>query len=146
MGWRTIGATETDPSKPGTSELFKALADNPAAMANGEAGAPRVKDAALDTGVATTAGRDWVLARTALASIGAVGTYALLLHQTSDSLSEGELVAGSSLSYTGLSFDETGAGVGSISSGTSPAGTWQAMGRVNSINATNAATLFLRVS
>lgn len=47
MAWRTIASTETDPGAPGTSELFKALADNPAGIANADSGAPQIRTAAL---------------------------------------------------------------------------------------------------
>ncbi len=45
---RTIAATETDPLAPLVAALFKALADNPLAIAEGAIGAPRILIGALE--------------------------------------------------------------------------------------------------
>lgn len=45
--YRSIVSTETDPQAPGTSSLFKALAANPLAIAEGDPTAPRVQAAAM---------------------------------------------------------------------------------------------------
>ena len=125
---------------------IQALRDNPIAIAEGDALAPRIQDAALDTGAASGAGRDWVLRRTALAAYGALGTYALL-YDTSNSApgtvvrNPGETLAGSSLRPSSAT-----AGIGT----TGPSGTWQCMGR--SVHGTTApangdrVTLWLRIS
>lgn len=42
MTYRSIAASETDPQAPVTSALMKALADNPTAIAEGAAGAPKI--------------------------------------------------------------------------------------------------------
>lgn len=47
--WKTIPDTDVDPDAPVTSELMYALRDNPVAIAEGAAGAPRVMGIALDT-------------------------------------------------------------------------------------------------
>jgi hypothetical protein len=48
--WTDITEGQTDPGAPGTAELFKALRDNPIALAAGEPDAPRVAALALATG------------------------------------------------------------------------------------------------
>jgi hypothetical protein len=47
--WRTIASTETDPDAPAVSSLFKALANNPVAIAEGASGAPKIQPNALST-------------------------------------------------------------------------------------------------
>ncbi len=118
--YRAIAGTETDPSAPLVSALFKALDGNATAITEGAVGAPRIVDAAMDT-TATTAGRNWVLNRNALLTAGAVGTYALL-HNSSTATATivaGTTVAGSSLTYA--STDATTAATVS--------GTWVCLGR-----------------
>jgi len=123
-----------------------------------------IQSAALATGTASSTtflrgDRTWqiipapttaqVLAATAAASVGAVGTYALLRHPfNGGTIGLGGLVAGSSLRYTGMNLwstaNETNTGT---TDGPAPAGTWQAMGTVpQGISNRRAATLFLRVS
>ena len=53
MTWRTIAASEVDPDSPVTATLLEALADNPAAIAGGESGAPRIV-AVTDVGAVTS--------------------------------------------------------------------------------------------
>lgn len=55
MAWVTIPPTATDPDAPLTSFLAKAWSDNPAAIANGDAGAPRITNSSLMAPVAGTA-------------------------------------------------------------------------------------------
>ena len=79
-----------------------ALRDNPVAIAQGAAGAPRIEDAALDTTV-TNAGREWVAARIAGAAAGAVGTYAFAWrNSTATAPAFGGTVAGSQLRPAGF--------------------------------------------
>lgn len=73
-----------------------------------------------------------VIAATAGASTGAVGSYAMLLKPTSGAAIEGSTVAGSSLKYSNS--DNT--------ANTGPAGTWRAMGYCPQ----NSATVWLRIS
>lgn len=48
VAYITITEPETDPGAPGTSELWKKWRDNPIAIAEGAAGAPKVLGQALD--------------------------------------------------------------------------------------------------
>ena len=115
-----------------------ALRDNPVAIAEGAAGAPRVVAGAL---AETNDERDWVLARTASAGEGAVGTYAFLgVNNSSHSNTFGQTRAGSSLfpagivsAADGFAFNgiRTSAGVGAQNS--ARAGTWRCMGVVRSL-------------
>lgn len=103
------------------------------AVANGDAGAPPIVDAALGT-TATTTGRDWVLARNALATADAVGSYAFA-HDTADQgFLFGETTAASNLRPA----DGAGSSSGTMS------GTWRCMGFTN--GSTLRATSFLRIS
>jgi hypothetical protein len=82
-------------------------------------------------------------------SLGAVGTYALLVRDTGGStISEGTTYAGSGLRYTGFRV-----GIGAFyeafcagATGGTPSGTWRAMGTSNNNSAINPANLFLRIS
>jgi hypothetical protein len=91
--------------------------------------------------ISTTPTTDQVLTATAGASVGAVGTYALL-HNNSvgTNTTQGSTLAGSSLLYTSAAFRREG----------SPAGTWRSMGRStfseNQSAVGDTVTLFLRIS
>ena len=146
-----------------TSPTMYALYDNPTAIADGAEGAPRIQTAAIQDGAVThdkiangnvivdklatgTGERDWVLARTAGADAGAVGTYAFLQSADGTALTPGQTKAGSNLAYAGL-FTEEGDSARVFSS-TAPAGTWRAMGRDPSqvSPARRGITLWLRIS
>lgn len=73
-----------------------------------------------------------VLAMTAYAPVGAVGSYAMLLKTTTGTAVEGSTLAGSSLRYSNS--DNT--------ANTPPAGTWRAMGYCPY----GSATVWLRIS
>ena len=144
-----------------------ALRDNPVAIAQGAAGAPRVQDAALDTTV-TSAGRNWVAARIVGAAAGAVGTYVFAWrNSTATPPAFGGTVAGSELRPAG--FTSGGSGVafapfspnstifpssneifGSDGTARAPlSGTWRCMGearRVSSDDGNYPHTLWLRIS
>lgn len=47
MAYRGIAGSETNPEAPVTTSLMKALAENPVAIAEGDAGAPRIRTSAL---------------------------------------------------------------------------------------------------
>ena len=82
-------------------------------------------------------------------SLGAVGTYALLVRSTGGStISEGTTYAGSGLRYTGFRV-----GIGAFyeafcagNTGGTPSGTWRAMGTSNNNSGINPANIFLRIS
>ena len=155
--WRDIPNGSIEPDAPARSIDAFAFRDNPIAIAEGAPGAPRIQDSALSTDV-TSEGTDWVLARTAEASVGAVGTYAYL--RRNSNAAPGSTVSGSNLTYAGglnnVSADGSGAAVENFSfqagSSSSPSGTWRAMGRIQSSSSSNvsesvsAATLWLRIS
>ena len=144
-----IPDANVEPDKPARALDGLALRDNPIAIAEGAAGAPRNQDASLSTTV-TTAGTDWVLARNAGAAVGAVGTYALLHSVNDTAVVPGDTKAGSSLRYAGFRSRSTttfsAADLEGSSSPTAPAGTWRAMGFDQSTISTRGATLWLRIS
>ena len=92
--WTTIPDTTFEPGAPAKGRDMRFLRDNPIAIAEGAAGAPRVQAAALGT---DNNMRDWVLARIAGASINAVGTYRMAYYRSSTQLSPGGTASGSAL-------------------------------------------------
>lgn len=102
-----------------------------------EIGDGEVTSAKLATG---TNERDWVLARTAGASVGAVGTYAVGWNSTTSNIARGSTISGSSIRVTsasangsngpalvfGIMRSESGPSF-PTSSTTTLAGTWRAM-------------------
>lgn len=138
-----IAETEDDPEAPITSSWGKRVRNNPVAITEGAAGAPRIQTAAIANGAVTaaklatgTGERDWVLARIAAAAVGAVGTYAFLYNSGSATL-PGETRPASQLRYSSAA--------GGSSSG-EPSGTWRCMGIMNATNDETRTTLWLRVS
>jgi hypothetical protein len=116
-----------------------ALRDNPIAIAEGAVGAPRIADAALDTGAATTAGIDWVVKRTPT-TVDAVGSYALAridLTPVNFPFNAGSTVAGSSLKPANT---DGGSQAASFS------GTWRVMGFADDGSNSTETTLCLRIS
>jgi hypothetical protein len=153
--WTTIPDSSLEPGKPIRAIDGLALRDNPIAISEGQSGAPKIVDAALST-TATNTGRDWVLARTALAEVGAVGTYAFA--ESTGYLTFGSTRAGSSLRSAAITLLVANAGLGSFAGGygaigfdTTLSGTWRCMGCVNNITeatsgADRSASLWLRIS
>lgn len=162
--WTNIQDNFLEPGKPVRSVDGLALRDNPIAIAQGASGAPRVQNAAINNGAVTNAKlggsavtnpkvanrtlgaekfqvgaaeRDWVLARTAVAAVGAVGTYGLFEIQTPVGVTEGQTIAGNSLRYS------TAAGSGGSGG---PSGTWRVMGRAGAAGPSERTTVFLRIS
>ena len=132
VDWTTIADSQVDPNAPLTSELMTALRDNPTALAEGSVGAPRIVDAALDTGAATTAGTNWVALRAAGVAAGAIGSYGFFLNvnystsANTDTIKEpGSLEAGSNLRYSGADTDS----FPQWAATPAPSGTWRLMGR-----------------
>jgi len=77
--YTTITSASTDPGKPGTSALFKALEENPRAMFEGATGAPRFGLLALER---PTAGDNIKLERTSVSSVSGT-TYTSALEYVS---------------------------------------------------------------
>jgi hypothetical protein len=130
MAWTNISNALVSVGALPFATTIQALRDNPIAIANGDAGAPRIQAAALDT---TNNERDWVLARTAGAAVGVVGSYAMCRGQGLGAITAGTAAPGGNLRYSGT---DTVAGA-------TPAGTWRAMGTTG---ADAEATLYLRIA
>lgn len=124
---------DQEPGDPSLATWANSVRDNPIAIAEGAAGAPRIAGqqgpAVLAGGLATGNNeRDWVLARTASAAVGAVGTYAWLYDNEFRITNPGEARAGSQLRYAGVSLSANSGTTDGFFSGTAPAGTWRCMG------------------
>ena len=156
--WTTITDAILEPGKPIRSVDGLALRDNVTALAEGAAGAPRIQNAAMDTDSVDNANvvdgtlgsekfqdatlgsekfqtgtneRDWVLGRTSKAATGRVGTYAFL------KVVQGNVTAGVYKPGNDLEYSDSVDGGGS-----SPSGTWRAMGTVGN----DRSTVFLRIA
>lgn len=141
--------SETNPNAPLRSSLFKRMVANPIAIAEGASGAPKVLDAALDTGAATTAGITWVGLRMAAATQGGVGTYAFLGKSGGTSqpaTAFGATEAGSEL--TPIGFSQGGGSTAFAVGGGTRAGTWRCMGNVPTATGSGAVngSLWLRIA
>jgi len=136
--WTELDTNGLLPGEPFTSAKALAFFENPVAMAEGAAGAPRIEDAALDTGAATTAGTTWWRLRAAGAAAGAVGTTAFLASTNiNDSFNFGDTTAGSGLRPSNAGGSLTGA---------TQSGTWRCLGGTPGGSATSSTTQFLRIS
>lgn len=100
--WTNITDNALEPGKPIRSIDAFALRNNPIAIAGGAAGAPRILDAALSTDV-TTAGKDWVMARTAQATALSVGAYFFGLSGANRQVNE--TIPGNQIFTAGIVFD-----------------------------------------
>lgn len=96
MAWTSIDNSLVSVGALPFATTIQALRDNPIAIANGDAAAPRVQAAALDTG---TDERDWVLARTAGATVGVVGSYIVAWNTTTTNIDANGTIAGTNLRY-----------------------------------------------
>ena len=149
-----------EPDKPARTIDGLALRDNPIAIAEGAAGAPRIQTAAIeDLAVTdakldpTTVGTDWVLARNAGAAVGAVGTYAYAASSTNVTIGTtwnepGTTRAGSSLRYSGY-YGISGSTSDAVISASALSGTWRCMGFARNNSPDSAFpvhTLWLRIS
>ena len=135
--WTTITDAALEPGKPIRSVDGLALRDNVTALAEGAAGAPKIKNAAFDAAVlgsekfqTGTTERDWVLARNAGAGAGVIGTYAFAW--TALSRGFGAIVSGGNL-FPSDTVD--------LDSSSLP-GTWKCMGSASG----SSSTLWLRIS
>lgn len=153
MAWTTIPDTSLEPGKPIRSIDILALRDNPIAISAGDVGAPRNEDPSLST-TATNTGRDWVLARSALSTAGAIGTYAFAKSNTAGDTAFGATRAGSTL-LTASAASQVSVITSDygflLLSGAALSGTWRCMGTFDQIattsgNSTYGATLWLRIA
>ena len=134
--WTTIPNTAVAAGGRPRGSVITALRDNPVAIAEGAAGAPRIAFAATSDGIAG-------------ATVGAIGTYGFF---SSPDIATGSTIAGSSLTYAGGINSVNISGNGNLSAGASgaPSGTWRCMGfiaKTESTNVTGAvASLFLRIA
>ena len=144
--WTTIPDSSLEPGKPIRSIDTLALRDNPVAIAEGAAGAPRVNLPAIVAALASV-------------PVGSIGSYAFLGDTTSTTTAVGATKAGSSLRYSGavkLSPWNTSTSIAATqtmtgqSVNTAPDGTWRAMGYakggVISDTSVYPATLWLRIA
>lgn len=128
---------------------IQALRDNILAIQEGDATAPKIQDAALDTGAATAAGIAWVGLRMAAAPAGGVGTYAFLGKSggTSQPASAFDATeAGSGL--TPIGFSQGGGTTNFAVGGGARSGTWRCMGNVPAASGTSSinGSLWLRIA
>lgn len=129
MAWTNIDNSLVSVGALPFATTIQALRDNPIAIANGDAGAPKVQNAALATINAAILATDaamvnWVLARTAGATSGVVGSYIVAWNYSVSTIGVNGTVAGSSLRYsTGSNPYAEAAGT----VGTALTGTWRAM-------------------
>ena len=96
--WTALSNTAVGVGGLPSGATITALRDNPQAIAEGAAGAPRVVDGALDTTV-LTAGVDWVLNRNAVGLAGAKGTEIVAWNGSATDIAINGTIAGSSLYY-----------------------------------------------
>ena len=133
--------TAVDPDAPVTSDLMYALRDNPVAISEGAAGAPRIQDAAMSTTV-TTAGRNWVANRYGSQASTGVGQVVMARYQSSGSGLTRSV--GGSANGSELTPCNANAGVGSTPI-TLP-GTWVCQGYAESGVTTVSVTTWKRTS
>ena len=118
--YTTVPNSDIDQDSPVTVALTTALRDNPLAIQEGDASAPKIQYAALDTWYST---------------VSAVGTYGFLKKTFGGGVTAGTSYAASGLVWSGTN-DVTGASIAS--------GTWLAMGTTG-VNG-GFATLMLRIA
>ena len=159
MAWTVISDATLEVGKALRALTMRNLRDNFAAMAAGDAGAPQIQTAAIAAGVVTNAKMaagsvaagniidgnvtsaklatgvnegNWVVARTAAANTGDIGSYALMRNATNRTCEPGGNYAGF-LQYADGNGTNTSAVVG---------GTWKCMGR----GVLNSGIVFLRIA
>lgn len=160
--WTDIPPTATDTDSPVTAGLMGALAENPSALAEGAAGAPKIETAALDNQVVTTAKlqdggvinskiaagtiasdrllgdaamANFVAGRLAAATLNTIGQIIFAHSGAAATYAFGDTVAGSSLFYS----DSSGGTGASVQTG----GTYRCLGAVT---VAGAATLWIRIA
>jgi hypothetical protein len=133
--WTTLPDASLEPGKPIRSIDGLALRDNPIAISEGAAGAPKIQTAALITGEQMTTAN--VLNATAGAAAGAVGTYALAVLLSGGAVSFGSTTSGSNLRPSSSAASPTGSAL---------SGTWRCMGVSAQAADSTGVTLWLRIS
>lgn len=130
--------TQIDPDAPATSLLMYQMRDNPIAMFEGAAGAPRLQFNAMDGWFSTA---------------GAVGSYVFAVGNSDTAF--GATVAGSTLNPTSAMTDNSttsGAMTTGFTQGAALTGTWRCMGTFDATVAATGggnyggATLWLRIA
>ncbi len=161
--WTSISNANVEPDAPWISATAFALRDNPIAIAEGAAGAPRIQTAAYQGSSVTTSVIEPsermttanVNGQIAGGSAGAVGTYAFAGREkdsTDTVYSFGSTIAGSALFPSGVtdsvdSTDQTADEI--VQQGPALSGTWRCMGYApnrTTNNGSAAVTLWLRIS
>ena len=153
--WTEIPNSSLESGAPIRAVDGVAFRDNPVAIAEGATGAPRINPStAINWGVTTNtaAESDWVTDRTAAATAGEVGTYALcaVTANTDTDYSIGSTIAGSNLGYISFQWDSEGTSGGLAINGV-PSGTWRCMGYSKNLYNSGSfyyksATLWLRIA
>ncbi len=87
-----------------------------------------------------------VLAQTASAAVGAVGTYAFLLNTSTTARTPGQTLAGSSLRYVGAARHPTTMDFAHVRDAVRPSGTWRLMGDSYQASNWRSASVWLRIS
>jgi hypothetical protein len=137
--YTTIPNEDIDQDSSVTQTLMTLLRDNPIALSEGSAGAPRIQDAALSTTV-TEAGGDWVRLRYAKTLHGEIGAvvFAAYIEQAGTTLTVNAIVGGGNLRACNAK------GVGGIAL----TGSWRLLGQSirSSNDAAARASLWQRVA
>lgn len=137
--YAAIANVDIDQDSAITQPLMTALRDNPIAISEGSAGAPRIEFAALGA---------WAITN------GGVGTYVFARRGTGTAdISFGGTIGGSNLVPTAAAYaDNGGSGTWTFPVNAALSGTWMAMGRYTHLQPKSGsadvqgATLFLRIS
>jgi hypothetical protein len=141
MAWTNIDNALVSVGALPFATTIQALRDNPIAIANGDAGAPKVQNAALATINAAVLATDaamvnFVLARNAGATVGVIGSYIVAWNTTTTNINADSTTAGSNLRYrsTGSGASVTFREISLVNNTTFPtsgtstlSGTWRAM-------------------
>jgi hypothetical protein len=132
MAWTNIDNALVSVGALPFATTIQALRDNPIAIANGDAGAPRI---------------DPINAMEHQGAAGAIGTYAFARRSSGD-VAFGATLAGSSLVTVGA-FSAFSGGSDTLSTGAALSGTWRCMGTYDHTGTSGTATgstLWLRIS
>jgi hypothetical protein len=127
MAWTDIDNALVSVGALPFATTIQALRDNPVAIANGDAGAPKIQTAGIADGavqftkLATGAGEtDWVANRNIDMGVGGKGSYGFFRIEVIGTFGPGTLIGGGDLRYASSSPGADSAGA--------PAGTWRVHG------------------